>query len=588
MPTATSELSPLLGRDHVLLGPSHFPKRQKAVQPKLSRPSPALSPSLSPRQSLPLLTRQSFSARHDARHSVPESPPLRTALNARQSVPGASPLHTARSSLARLSAVVFSPRPSRVQRVVMAKEEKVNEGTHTRPLGALALSALIFFNVSGGAYGAEELVHAAGPFPTMVGCVLAPLFFCVPAALMTAELSSAYPEDGGYVVWALDCFGPFWSFQLGWWNWTSGVVDNALYPVMLVQYSTLVLAPALGWFVRVGLCVLLTSVNLLGVDMVGRCAIVLMLLVSLPFVVLAVIQLPKAQPRTWLRTNTKVNWVKFLNMLVWNYGSFDEISTVAGQAKDTKHALPLALLCGGLLVTMSMFVPLMISTAAEPRALDPSYQWRNWEDGYFSSIAKREGGHWLLIVMQIGAALSCAAQFSAELTADSYQLYGQAKRGIIPAYLSRTCRGVPVVAILHSFVVMLLLLTLDLDILVQLENGVLSASMLLEATALLTLRVTRPNLVRPFKIPIDNVFLLALLLSPMALLCVLSFVFSHNKAKFMTVAAMLIGLVFYYVSEMLRESGWVKFNTLSAVVVCPETPDESQHTPHTQNTDEAD
>lgn len=36
----------------------------------------------------------------------------------------------------------------------------------------------------------------------------------VPEALITAELATAFPENGGYVVWVTAAFGEFWGFQV--------------------------------------------------------------------------------------------------------------------------------------------------------------------------------------------------------------------------------------------------------------------------------------------------------------------------------------------------------------------------------------
>jgi amino acid transporter len=32
---------------------------------------------------------------------------------------------------------------------------------------------------------------------------------------VTAELATAFPENGGYVLWISAAFGPFWGFQEG-------------------------------------------------------------------------------------------------------------------------------------------------------------------------------------------------------------------------------------------------------------------------------------------------------------------------------------------------------------------------------------
>ncbi|GAU18049.1 hypothetical protein TSUD_51600 [Trifolium subterraneum] len=49
-------------------------------------------------------------------------------------------------------------------------------------------------------------------------------------------MGTMFPENGGYVVWVSSALGPFWGFQLGWMKWLSGVIDNALYPVLFLDY----------------------------------------------------------------------------------------------------------------------------------------------------------------------------------------------------------------------------------------------------------------------------------------------------------------------------------------------------------------
>jgi amino acid transporter len=76
------------------------------------------------------------------------------------------------------------------------------------------------------------LISAAGPLVGLMSCVIFPLIWSLPVALVTAELCCLFPENGGYSLWVNEAFGPFWAFQESYWSWTSGVVDNATYPVM--------------------------------------------------------------------------------------------------------------------------------------------------------------------------------------------------------------------------------------------------------------------------------------------------------------------------------------------------------------------
>ena len=59
-----------------------------------------------------------------------------------------------------------------------------------------------------------------------------PIVWALPDALMTAELASAIPEEGGYVVWVRRAMGPFWGFINAWWTWMYALVDATIYPVL--------------------------------------------------------------------------------------------------------------------------------------------------------------------------------------------------------------------------------------------------------------------------------------------------------------------------------------------------------------------
>ena len=76
---------------------------------------------------------------------------------------------------------------------------EITESSHQKKkLGVLSLTVLIFYEVCGGPFGIEDVVRAGGPFYALVGFTLV-LVWAVPEALITAELSSAMPEDSGSV-----------------------------------------------------------------------------------------------------------------------------------------------------------------------------------------------------------------------------------------------------------------------------------------------------------------------------------------------------------------------------------------------------
>lgn len=105
-----------------------------------------------------------------------------------------------------------------------------------RTLGFTSFVGITFFCVASGAYGLEDAVGAAGPAWALLAILVVPWVWSLPMALVTAELTAALPEDGGFVVWVERAFGRFWGFQEGWWSWLCSFADNALYPVMFAEY----------------------------------------------------------------------------------------------------------------------------------------------------------------------------------------------------------------------------------------------------------------------------------------------------------------------------------------------------------------
>ena len=109
-------------------------------------------------------------------------------------------------------------------------------GRLRRELGLVPLAAVVFFNVSGGPYGIEDVVPSFGPGLALALLLLTPLLWSLPVSLVISELASALPDEGGYVAWVRRAFGPFWSFQVGWWSWLDSFVDVAIYPALFVEY----------------------------------------------------------------------------------------------------------------------------------------------------------------------------------------------------------------------------------------------------------------------------------------------------------------------------------------------------------------
>lgn len=431
--------------------------------------------------------------------------------------------------------------------------------SNIRKITVLPLVFLIFYEVSGGPFGIEDSVQAAGPLLAILGFLIFPLIWSVPEALITAEMGTMFPEDCGYVIWVSSALGEYWGFQQGWMKWLSGVIDNALYPVLFLDYLKSAIPELADGVWRVAailvLTALLTFMNYRGLTIVGWVAVLLGILSLSPFIVMGFISIPKLRPSQWLVVNLhNVNWNLYLNTLFWNLNYWDSISTLAGEVENPRKTLPKSLFYALIIVICGYVIPLLIGTGAVPvnREL--------WNDGYFSDIAKMVGGVWLRVWVQGAAALSNMGMFVAEMSSDSFQLLGMAERGMLPEFFAKRSRyGTPVIGILFSASGVILLSWLSFQEIVAAENFLYCFGMILEFIAFVRLRMKYPAASRPYKIPLGTMGSIIMCVPPTVLICVV-LALSSMKVMVVSLFAVVIGLVLYPCLKHVEKKKWVKFS----------------------------
>ncbi|MEW5303965.1 MAG: hypothetical protein WDW36_006608 [Sanguina aurantia] len=426
-------------------------------------------------------------------------------------------------------------------------------------LTLLPLAAIIFFEVSGGPFGTEDAVRAAGPLLTIIGFVVFPLLWSIPEALITAELATAFPENSGYVAWVTAAFGPFWGFQEGLWSWISGVCDNALYPVMLAANLALFI-PQLesGWQrmpFLVGLSLFLSYLNYRGLSVVGHAVITSTILVLAPFIVLCILAIPYIQPSNYLEMPPlkSVDWGMYLNVMFWNLNYWDSVSTLAGEVDNPGRTFPRAMLLGVFLVVTSYLLPLLAALGTDANVGG------DWRLGYFGKVAEQVGGKWLALWVMVAAASSQVGQYQAEMASDSYQVQGMAERGFIPKVLGiRSRHGTPVLGIILSSLGVLTLSSMEFTQIVTLLNAIYCLAELLEFAAFVSLRVYQPKLLRPYRVPLPT-WAMVLVLTPATLLLfavlALPIINRNWVVVWWTAATIVLGFVMYPLLQLAKRQG---------------------------------
>lgn len=434
--------------------------------------------------------------------------------------------------------------------------------TKSKKLTLIPLIFLIYFEVAGGPYGEEPAVKAAGPLYALLGFLIFPFIWSVPEALITAELSTAFPGDGGFVIWADRAFGPFFGSLMGSWKFLSGVINIAAFPVMCIDYLKKVIHPLeSGWprslAIMVSTCIL-SFLNFTGLTIVGYVAVLLGLVSLSPFIIMSLVAIPKIKPHRWLSSGQKGlkrDWNLFFNTLFWNLNFWDNVSTLAGEVDRPQKTFPVALLVAVIFTCVAYLIPLFAVIGAVN--VDQS----QWDSGFHAIAAEMIAGKWLKIWLEVGAVLSAIGLFEAQLSSSAYQILGMADLGFLPKFFGLRSKkfNTPWVGILVSTLITLGVSYMDFESIVASANFLYSLGMLLEFAAFIWLRMKRPQLKRPYRVPMKLPGLVIMCLIPSGFLVVIMVV--ATKIVYLVGGLMTLGAIgWYFFMKFLKAKNVIKFN----------------------------
>jgi amino acid transporter len=408
---------------------------------------------------------------------------------------------------------------------------------------------VMFSYTTGGPFGLEDMVTTSGPGMTLIYLLVLPFFWCIPVSLVSAELTTAMPVEGGFYRWTRAAFGDFWGFLAGWWNWSASFLLGGAYAVLFTDYLVYYFPGITGWkhyLVSLALIAVITWVNVRGIQMVGQLATALEIFIFIPVITMIVMALlhwhhnpfvpliPPHQP------TFKIFGVG-LALGLWLYSGYEQLSTVAEEVENPQRAYPRAL---------ALVVPLSIAAYFLPTlaGLASAGQWQNWHTGFFSDAAKIIGGPWLGTWMTLAAMVGNVALLNSTVLTTTRMPFAMAEDGYLPAALTRkhSRYGTPWLAILVSALIYALLAWQSLGQLISVYIWLRSATTVLTVLSAWKLRRTRPEMPRAFLIPGGRAGLLYVVAAPvvMALVALLG---SDKFALIGGAIAMVLGPLVYVV-----------------------------------------
>jgi amino acid transporter len=387
-----------------------------------------------------------------------------------------------------------------------SSSSSLNTATRKK-VSVFAVALLCFSCVAGGPFGIEAAVQAAGALPTVVGLVVAGLLWGCPQALLTAELASAIPANGGPIVWVRRAWGDQVAFVNGLLLVFNQVTDICLYPTLVASYVQMLfpdqVSDGAAYGIKLAALAVTVALNVVGVEALSASAAILTGIILAPFVVLPIVAAAEGLPFAWsalgpsgVAPDIRDNLALFASTILWNMQGWSELGCLAGEIESAETVFPRGMLLAACLVVLAYACPVLFGVALFPDLT-------LWGDGFLVSLAQSVAP-WLAGFVLLSAALANMSTFLTSMAAYSRTLQAAAREGIVPVPLlakNFTRFRTPVPSILLLMVSTACLGVFDFGDLVIIDSSFYMVANMCVISAFLRLRYTEPDLPRPYRFP---------------------------------------------------------------------------------------
>jgi len=369
---------------------------------------------------------------------------------------------------------------------------------------------------------ASPMARAAGSTGLVLTTWLIGSVVVLCGTLCLAELGAALPAAGGQYVYLSRGLGPLWGYLFGWMNSILGTpaamatvaagfvrFASYLFPQLDSRWLTLHLGPltfSIGTAQPLAALIVLslTALNYLSVRVGGALQV---FLGSLKVVAILVIILagafwvaPGARMAAPAATSHVLAMGGILTALVpvmWAYNGFQNLNYLGGEVRDPEKNIPLALLCG-ILIVAALYV---MVNAAYFHALSFSQvaSSQHVASDVVQSLFGHGGAAWLTVAMGISA----LATLHAVIMSESRVTYAMSRAGLFFRFAGRVqprYRSPEGALAILGALSALISLTGTFEQLYSLYIFAIWIFFALTVVALFRLRTTEPELPRSYRV----------------------------------------------------------------------------------------
>jgi amino acid transporter len=278
-----------------------------------------------------------------------------------------------------------------------------------------------------------KVAVSAGLFSPWLFLVVGVLFLSV--VLTFAELASYYDKTGGPVLYAGDAFGPLVGFSTGWLIFLARMTAFAANANVMAMYLASLSDVFAGDLARGAIITIvtigLTWANVLGVKDGVRTMSVLTILKVVPLILLVLLGLQYVTGETLIPGgNFHIEDIGGTTLLlIYAYVGFETIGVTAGETRNPKRTVPLALvrtvLGTGVLYFLIVLVFISVISAED------------YADATLVDVGRALAGPTGAIIITLTAVFSIGGNLAGSMLAAPRVIFSLAENRLLPQWFAR-------------------------------------------------------------------------------------------------------------------------------------------------------
>jgi basic amino acid/polyamine antiporter, APA family len=462
---------------------------------------------------------------------------------------------------------------------------QLDKGTLKRVLGVFDLFAIGYGDLGSSIYYALGVTAFFALGATPIAMILAGIVF-VCTALSYAEMSAAFHESGGSASYARHAFNDLVSFIAGWGLLLDYIVTIAISaftvgPYLMTFFPVLKQADVQILF-TIGLIALILILNIIGVKQSTRTSLILMFFTIVTQTLIILVGLFTAEDIGKIISEMSIggtgpdspSWTEFIKGTAMAMVAFTGIESIAQLSSETKK--PIRTVPRAIIVTMVVVLLMYLGLSIVGFSVLTPYQMgHTYIEQPVVGIVENYpwGSSFLLPWVGVLAAITLFVAANAGLIGASRLSFNMGEYYQLPKFFHRIHQRfrTPYIALTFFAVFAAIVVALSkarISYLADLYNFGAQIAFFFTQMSLIILRIKKPGMIRPFKVPLNVRIKGKEIPIPAVLGAIASFtvwtlvVITKPEGRYMGIAWIGLGVLMYWLYRRGK-----KMSTTTQVVI---------------------